>query len=95
MPTLQPTHRGADGAASTSHFGGTLEDCQEGWENWYSIFTIITMFPHTHPSPHTLFPSPAPISSWKESLIVEGGSGSFAVICPFPRLRSVPSGLCS
>ena len=28
-------------------------------------------------------------------LFLEGGSGSFAVICPFPRVSLVPSGLCS
>lgn len=51
-----------------------------------SIFTITAM---SIPAPPSIYQLMEGVS------FLEEGSGSFAAICPFSRLSSVPSGLCS
>lgn len=70
-----------------------LEDCQEGWGE------LVVFSPSLPCSPHTPLPAhpvllPSTYQLMEGVSYLEGGSGSFAAICPFPRLRSAPSGLC-
>ena len=75
------------GCTLHGHLGGSLEDCQEAWGmgTWQAVFS----------------PSLPPPSIYRlmESLMLRRGiwllfSTQF-MICPFPRLSSVPSGQCS
>ena len=69
----------------TSHLECTLEDCQEGWGSWQAVF-----------SPSLPSPTPEHLSARGGSLMLRRGlwllCSMQCVICPFPRLSSVPSG---
>lgn len=83
-----PTQAEAQGCTLHGHLGGTLEDCQEaqGMGIWQAVFS-------------PLLPSLSTYQLMERVSCLGRGfwllrSMQF-MICPFPRLSSVPSGQCS